>query len=64
MNKYIGRHIFGIVLGGMICFISACNNDSVSEKQAESFLKYYAASTENNFGTVVIQTSTGYTIMG
>jgi len=64
MNKYIGRHIFGIVLGGMICFISACNNDSVSEKQAESFLKYYAAGTEDNSGTVVIQTSTGYTIMG
>ena len=65
MNKHIGRHIFGIVLGGMICFISACNNDSVSEKQAESFLKYFAVDTYDNTGTTVIQTtSDGYIIMG
>jgi len=64
MNKHIERHIFGIVLGGMICFISACNNDSVSEKQADSFLKYYAVDTYENTGTEVIQTSDGYTVMG
>ncbi|MCK4855784.1 MAG: hypothetical protein KAT31_16005, partial [Bacteroidales bacterium] len=47
----------------MICFISACNNDSVSDKQAESFLKYYTVGIVNT-GTVVIQTSDGYAIMG
>ncbi|MBA7535316.1 hypothetical protein ES705_27569 [subsurface metagenome] len=47
----------------MICFISACNNDSVSDKQAESFLKYYAVGIDNT-GTEVIQTSDGYAIMG
>ena len=64
MNRNIGRHIAWFVIGGMICFISACNNDSVSEEQAESFLKYYAAGTDNNTGTEVIQTSDGYVIMG
>ena len=64
MNRNIGRHIAWFVIGGMICFISACNNDSVSEEQAESFLKYYAAGVDNNTGTQVIQTSDGYVIMG
>jgi hypothetical protein len=59
-----GRHIAWFVIGGMISFISACNNDSVSETQAESFLKYYAAGVDNNTGTKVIQTSDGYVIMG
>ncbi len=53
-----------MVIGGMICFISACNNDSVSEKQGESFLKYYAVGIEDNTGSEVIQTSDGYAIMG
>jgi hypothetical protein len=64
MNKNIRRHIFWIVISGVICFFTACNNDSVSEKQAESFLKYYAVSTDDNTGTKVIQTSDGYAIMG
>ena len=64
MNRNFGRHIAWFVIGGMICFISACNNDSVSELQAESFLKYYAAGTDNNTGTEVIQTSDGYVILG
>ena len=64
MNKNIVKHIFWIVIGGMICFISACNNDSVSEKQAESFLKYYAVGIDDNTGTEVIQTPGGYAILG
>jgi len=64
MNRNFGRHIAWFVIGGMICFISACNNDSVSEMQAESFLKYYTAGTDNNTGTEVIQTSDGYVILG
>jgi hypothetical protein len=64
MNRNFGIHIAWFVIGGMICFISACNNDSVSESQAESFLKYYAAGTDNNTGTKVIQTSDGYVILG
>jgi len=64
MNRNFGRHIAWFVIGGMICFISACNNDSVSEMQAESFLKYYAAGTDNSTGTEVIQTSDGYVILG
>jgi hypothetical protein len=65
MNRNFGRHIVWFVIGGMICFISACNNDSVSEEQAESFLKYYAAGNDvNTTGTVVIQISDGYAIMG
>ena len=63
MKKNIVKHISWIVIGGMIWFISACNNDSVSEKQAESFLKYYAVGIDNT-GTEVIQTSDGYAIMG
>ncbi len=64
MNRNFGRHIAWFVIGGMICFISACNNYSVSEKQAESFLKYYAAGIDDNIGREVIQTSDGYVIMG
>ena len=64
MNRNFGRHIAWFVIGGMICFISACNNDSVSEMQAESFLKYYTAGIDNNTGTEVIQTSDGYVILG
>lgn len=64
MIKNIGKYIFWIVIGGMTCFISACNNDSVSEKQGESFLKYYAVGIEDNTGSQVIQTSDGYAIMG
>lgn len=64
MNRNFGRHIAWLVIGGMICFIAACNNDAVSEAQAESFLKYYAAGIDDNTGTQVIQTSDGYVIMG
>jgi hypothetical protein len=65
MNTYKVRHIFWILIGGMICLISSCNNFSVSEKQAETFLKYYAVDIEHNTGTVVIQTSDGgYAILG
>jgi len=59
MNTYKGRHIFWIVIGGMFFLFSSCNNYSVSEKQEESFLKYYAVDIEDNTGTVVIQTSDG-----
>jgi hypothetical protein len=64
MNRYFGIYIFWIVISGMICLVSACNNDAVSEKQSESFLKYYAAGSFDNTGTEVIQTSDGYAIMG
>ncbi len=37
----------------------SCNNYSVSEKQAGSFLKYYAIDVEDNEGSEVIQTADG-----
>ena len=45
-----------------ICF--SCNNYSVSEKQAQSFLKYYAIDIEDNGGVGVIQNlDGGYVIL-
>jgi hypothetical protein len=64
MNKNSGRHIACLVFGGMISLFYACNNDAVSEKQAQSFLKYYAAGIYDNTGAEVIQTSDGYAFMG
>lgn len=65
MNNNIGKHILWMVMGGMFCLLTACNNDSVSEKQEKSFLKYYAVDGYDNAGTKVIQkTSGGYTILG
>lgn len=64
MNTYMGRFILCVVFGGMICWLASCNNDSVSQEQAESFLKYYAVSESNNSGTSVIESSDGgYAIM-
>ena len=59
MNAHKGRHIFWIVFSGMLSLISACNNYSVSEEQAESFLKYYAVDFDNHTGTDLIRTSDG-----
>lgn len=64
MNTYMGRFILWVVFGGMICCLASCNNDSVSQEQAESFLKYYAVSEVHNSGTSVIESSDGgYAIM-
>jgi len=64
MNKNLRRHIFWMAIAGMICCFTACNNDSVSVEQSESFLKYYAAGTDENTGTKVVQTPGGYAILG
>ena len=65
MNVYRSRQLISIIFGGMLCLISSCNNYSVSEKQAESFMKYYPVDINNNSGTTVLQTSDGgYAILG
>lgn len=64
MNRYMERFILWIVFGGMACWLASCNNDSVSQEQAESFLKYYAVNSVHNSGTRVIESSDGgYAIM-
>ena len=64
MKRYRIGHIMATILGGMILLASACNNQSVSDQQAVSFLKYYAAGVDDNTGTKVIETSDGYAILG
>lgn len=53
------------IIKGIIFFIClSCNNYSVSEKQIESFLKYYAIDIENTEGVEVIQNlDGGYVIL-
>lgn len=57
------RHIFGMILGGMMLLMSSCDKEAVSVEQEESFLKYYPLGTEDNTGTRVIRRSDGYAIL-
>jgi hypothetical protein len=50
--------------GIMLVTIYSCNNYSISDKQAESFIKYFPLSVNNNQGNQVIQTlNGGYVIL-
>jgi len=53
-----------VVTGSVLVTCNSCNNYSISEKQAESFLKYFPISINDNQGYDVIQTiNGGYVIM-
>jgi hypothetical protein len=62
MDKFPGKHIIWLILGGLV-FVASCDNHSVSEEQAQSFLKYYPLGAEPNTGTIVVQTTDGYAIL-
>ncbi len=56
---FIGRRIFIILIGIIAFLFTACNEYSISEIQADSFLKYYPLGIPDNSGMEVIQTLDG-----